>query len=384
MPNPSALVFSEVAMDRGIASKVPPTPDRQSVGGSSVLSNLSGLSGSSVDGNVVWMTAIFNYDAQEDDELSLRPGVQVKILSKDSKISGDEGWWTGEVNSKVGIFPSDFVRKQEVVDQVSPDADETRPFEINFNELTLEEVIGVGGFAKVYYGNWRGEDVAVKTALLDPSEDINVILENTRQEAKLFWVLNHPNIVMLKGVCLTPPNLCLVMEYCRGGALNKVLVNNYLSPSIMVDWLLQITVGMHYLHEEAALPLLHRDLKSSNSKFLYLSLICYLLIVIYMENIWYRHVPLKTVYHFQFLIYFFMSSNDKRKNSITIISNYLYNSMLRTLCPVCQTLYHSYILKYITHCVSKMMYWCMYIIHRHTPYRVHICLLNSWQEVMLI
>jgi hypothetical protein len=40
---------------------------------------------------------------------SLRRGTLVEVLSTDAHISGDEGWWTGRVGNKVGIFPSNFV-----------------------------------------------------------------------------------------------------------------------------------------------------------------------------------------------------------------------------------------------------------------------------------
>ena len=43
------------------------------------------------------------------------------------------------------------------------------------------------------------------------------------QEGKLFWLLKHQNIVGLLGVCLEEPNFSLVMEYARGGALNRAL-----------------------------------------------------------------------------------------------------------------------------------------------------------------
>ncbi|KAF8773059.1 Mitogen-activated protein kinase kinase kinase like protein [Argiope bruennichi] len=199
-------------------------------------------------------TAVYDYEASGDDELSLRRGEKVEVLSKDSKISGDEGWWTGKIGDKVGIFPSNFVSQRDV----------NQPFEIPFSELELEEVIGVGGFGKVYRGFWRGEEVAVKAARQDPDEDISVTAENVRQEAKLFWLLDHPNIVTLKGVCLEEPNLCLVMEFARGGPLNRVLSGKKIPPDVLVNWAIQIARGMNYLHYEAPVSLIHRDLKSSN------------------------------------------------------------------------------------------------------------------------
>ena len=46
---------------------------------------------------------------------------------------------------------------------------------------------------------WRGQEVAVKAARQDPDEEISVTIESVRQEAKLFWLLEHPNIAALKG-----------------------------------------------------------------------------------------------------------------------------------------------------------------------------------------
>ncbi|MGL4278196.1 MAG: SH3 domain-containing protein [Morganella morganii] len=52
---------------------------------------------------------MFDYDATAEDELSLRKGDRVEVLSKDSLVSGDEGWWTGMIEDRVGIFPSNYV-----------------------------------------------------------------------------------------------------------------------------------------------------------------------------------------------------------------------------------------------------------------------------------
>ncbi|CAB1330502.1 unnamed protein product, partial [Coregonus sp. 'balchen'] len=182
-----------------------------------------------------YWTAVFDYDAGAEDELSLRKGDLVEVLSKDSLVSGDEGWWTGLIEDR-----------------------------IDFSELTLEEIIGVGGFGKVYRAMWRGAEVAVKAARRDPDEEEGQILESVRQEAKLFAMLHHPNIMALLGVCLQEPTLCLVMEFARGGPLNRALSGKRIPPCTLVDWAVQIARAMHYLHCEAIVPIIHRDLKSSN------------------------------------------------------------------------------------------------------------------------
>ncbi|XP_039390533.1 mitogen-activated protein kinase kinase kinase 9 isoform X2 [Mauremys reevesii] len=136
--------------------------------------------------------------------------------------------------------------------------------EIDFSELALEEIIGIGGFGKVYRAVWEGDEVAVKAARYDPDEDISQTIENVRQEAKLFAMLKHPNIIALRGVCLKEPTLCLIMEFARGGSLNRVLSGKRIPPDILVNWAVQIARGMNYLHDEAIVPIIHRDLKSSN------------------------------------------------------------------------------------------------------------------------
>ncbi|XP_015435511.1 PREDICTED: mitogen-activated protein kinase kinase kinase 10-like isoform X1 [Dufourea novaeangliae] len=216
------------------------------------------------DNSSTIFTALYDYVAQGEDELSLQRGETVEVLSKDSKISGDEGWWTGKIHGKVGIFPANFVAEAKSIDRVSSVIDKVQPVEIDFEELQLQEVIGVGGFGKVYRGFWQDHEVAVKAARQDPDEDPSVTLENVQQEAKLFWLLKHENIVQLEGVCLKMPNMCLVMEYARGGSLNRVLSGRKIRPDVLVDWAIQIARGMDYLHNKAPISLIHRDLKSSN------------------------------------------------------------------------------------------------------------------------
>ncbi|RWS28393.1 Mitogen-activated protein kinase kinase kinase 9-like protein, partial [Leptotrombidium deliense] len=203
--------------------------------------------------------AVYDYEANGEDELSLRRGEIVDVLSKDAKISGDDGWWTGKLGDKVGIFPANYVEPMNANSNRA-----STIFELRFSELRLEEVIGVGGFGKVHRGFWSGEEVAVKAARRDPDDDKNAVRESVIKEATLFWLLNHPNIVSLKGVCLEDPNFCIVLEYCSGGSLSRALSGRKIPPDVLVDWAIQIAKGMDYLHSGSPVSLIHRDLKSSN------------------------------------------------------------------------------------------------------------------------
>ena len=49
--------------------------------------------------------AAYDYDAREDDELSLRVNDVVKNVTR-----MDGGWWMGSLGGKVGFFPENFVK----------------------------------------------------------------------------------------------------------------------------------------------------------------------------------------------------------------------------------------------------------------------------------
>ncbi|XP_036775140.2 mitogen-activated protein kinase kinase kinase 21 [Manis pentadactyla] len=250
---------------------------------SSSVSSGGSASAAASAGAGLW-AALYDYEARGEDELSLRRGQLVEVLSQDAAVSGDEGWWAGQVQRRLGIFPANYVAPccPAACPGPPPGRPPPRPgspVHVDFERLELKELIGAGGFGQVYRATWQGQEVAVKAARRDLEQDAAAAAESVRREARLFAMLRHPNIIELRGVCLRQPHLCLVLEFARGGALNRALAAanatldprapgsrrvRRIPPHVLVNWAVQIARGMLYLHEEAVVPILHRDLKSSN------------------------------------------------------------------------------------------------------------------------
>uniref|UniRef100_A0A2K6JQP8 Vav guanine nucleotide exchange factor 2 n=1 Tax=Rhinopithecus bieti TaxID=61621 RepID=A0A2K6JQP8_RHIBE len=55
--------------------------------------------------------ARYNFAARDMRELSLREGDVVRIYSR---IGGDQGWWKGETNGRIGWFPSTYVEEEGI------------------------------------------------------------------------------------------------------------------------------------------------------------------------------------------------------------------------------------------------------------------------------
>lgn len=60
------------------------------------------------------LKADFPYKANNKDELSFKKNDIVTLVSEDG---GDPGWWKGELNGKIGVFPDNFVSALKVGDQ---------------------------------------------------------------------------------------------------------------------------------------------------------------------------------------------------------------------------------------------------------------------------
>ncbi|XP_051816630.1 CD2-associated protein [Acanthochromis polyacanthus] len=71
---------------------------------------------------------LFDYQPQNEDELELKVGESIEIIEE-----VEEGWWSGQLNGKSGLFPSNFVKE---LDPVGEDGES--------NDATADETDGSG------------------------------------------------------------------------------------------------------------------------------------------------------------------------------------------------------------------------------------------------
>eukprot|EP00249_Psilotum_nudum_P024094 c29091_g1_i1 orf=710-5935(-) len=138
-------------------------------------------------------------------------------------------------------------------------------------DVDLEEIreLGSGTFGTVYYGKWRGSDVAIKRLKAScfagsPSEQVRLLSDFWR-EACTLGQLHHPNVVAFYGVVRDGPGgtLATVTEYMVNGSLKQVLQKKDRTIDRRKRLLIAMDAafGMEYLHSKS---IVHFDLKCEN------------------------------------------------------------------------------------------------------------------------
>ena len=130
-------------------------------------------------------------------------------------------------------------------------------WEVNKNELIIQEYLGQGNFGVVKKGQWRGTEVALKIL-----QDENVDYKEFVIEMNILSRLHHPNILQLLGSSTTTSPYIIVMEYMKNNSLEKQ--NNTLNDEQKINILKDISRGLAYLHNRKPQCIIHRDLKPSN------------------------------------------------------------------------------------------------------------------------
>ncbi len=130
-------------------------------------------------------------------------------------------------------------------------------------EFILERMLGAGRFGKVYRARRYRDNATVaikylrKSYLTEP-----LIVERFLREARTLAALDHPGIVGITGLGITPAgSYFLVMDWVDGPNLAEVLRSGLPSIDRVVRWMLELSNAIEHAH---ARGILHCDLKPGN------------------------------------------------------------------------------------------------------------------------
>lgn len=124
-------------------------------------------------------------------------------------------------------------------------------------EIMYDQVLGKGEFGIVYKAKWRGMIVAAKQF-----KDLDVHkIKLMQNEFEAMTKLHHPNIIQLLGYINDP--FTIIMEYLSKGSLSSYILKKT-SLKTKIKFMIDIALGLTYLHQRKPSYIIHRDIKPSN------------------------------------------------------------------------------------------------------------------------
>ncbi|XP_057437035.1 probable serine/threonine-protein kinase PBL26 isoform X1 [Lotus japonicus] len=142
-----------------------------------------------------------------------------------------------------------------------------RELAVTTKNFRQENLIGEGGFGRVYRGKLEKTNQEVAVKQLDRNG-----LQGNREflvEVLMLSLLHNQNLVNLIGYCADGDQRLLVYEYMPLGSLEDHLLDLHPQQKPL-DWFTRMKIaldaakGLEYLHDKANPPVIYRDLKSSN------------------------------------------------------------------------------------------------------------------------
>eukprot|EP01124_Arcella_intermedia_P014365 TRINITY_DN2078_c1_g1_i2.p1 TRINITY_DN2078_c1_g1~~TRINITY_DN2078_c1_g1_i2.p1 ORF type:complete len:677 (+),score=132.36 TRINITY_DN2078_c1_g1_i2:27-2057(+) len=183
--------------------------------------------------------------------------------TKDDLVRMDSAQdWPKILNKDAEPLDPEIQQMQQVLISESPD------WLVSTKDVQFSSLIGEGVSAKVYKGIYRhlGQDNEIAIKKLDltaGNSKAQKNLHNFKQEMDILIQLNSPYIVSLYGV-VAEPRICLILEYCSGGALyNELKKDTKIGWENFFQWGSEIIQGLNTLHNSDP-QIVHRDLKTLN------------------------------------------------------------------------------------------------------------------------
>ncbi|KAI8558015.1 hypothetical protein RHMOL_Rhmol04G0055800 [Rhododendron molle] len=169
-------------------------------------------------------------------------------------------WWRGFLNRK------DNMEQDLKGLDLQTGSFTLRQIKAATNNFDDANKIGEGGFGSVYKGLLSDGTVIAVKQLSSKSKQGNREFVN---EIGMISALQHSHLVKLYGCCIEGNQLLLVYEYMENNSLARALFGPE-GCQLQLDWLTRYKIcigiarGLAYLHEEARLKIVHRDIKATN------------------------------------------------------------------------------------------------------------------------
>lgn len=126
----------------------------------------------------------------------------------------------------------------------------------------LIQLLGSGGFARVYLGKHTYLNTLAAVKVLDASQE-DVDVEKFLVEARIAASLQHPHIIRVLECGLESGWLpYLIMDYAPNGTLHLLHSDGSpLPPKLIIRYVRQIASALRFIHERG---FIHRDIKPAN------------------------------------------------------------------------------------------------------------------------
>ncbi|KAH3903469.1 aurora kinase SCDLUD_001109 [Saccharomycodes ludwigii] len=134
---------------------------------------------------------------------------------------------------------------------------------LSIQDFEIGKKLGKGKFGKVYCAKHIKSGFIVALKVMDKRELLNYnVTKQFRREVEIQSQLKHENITQLYGYFYDQKRVYLILEYCSGGELYKLLKRSGTLNDIMASYFInQMILALTYMHDK---KIMHRDIKPEN------------------------------------------------------------------------------------------------------------------------